>query len=424
MGELKLRYGFENLLLNVLFIILPLYIYQIFLNYHIDHRKYSKLVMAILLAISILLCLSFPVPFFDGFTFDLRQIPLIIGALYGGFIVAIPLALLLVLYRFLIGDDGFYVNFYVISLIFIFVPLLRNHYLLLKPKFKIISNMIASILFSILIVVSANKMADFTTLDMDILSLEFVFIQCITIALITYLIEKMRESMILQNKIQETERLHIISQLAASVSHEVRNPLTVTKGFLQLLQDNDIPDQKKSEYLRLALSELKRAEDIITDYLSFAKPKLNNECYGNLIEDVKESISILLPYAVMNQVQITSNLDTTSDVKVKYDCQRFRQCLINIGKNAIEAMTNGGLLTFHLKCENQNSVTIDIIDTGIGMSPVELSKVGTPYYSTKEKGTGLGMLVVNDMIRTMGGTIKIKSKKGEGTTFSITLPTY
>ncbi len=423
-----MKYGMESLLLNVLFTILPLYIYQIFiLNRNIDHRKHKKLVMVIVLSITIILCLSFPVNFFEGFTFDLRQVPFIIGSLYGGYIVGIPLFLVIVIYRFLNGGEGVYVNLYVVSLIVIFVPLMKAYYLLLKLKFKILLNTGISIICSLLIVFSTNLFIhmNFSIYSMNIVSLNYIFIQAAAIALLTYLIENLKESLILQQKIQEAERLHLVSQFAASVSHEVRNPLTVTKGFLQLLQGKNIPDEKKNNYLKLALSELKRAEEIITDYLSFAKPKIKSETIGNIAEDVKEVINILLPYAIMNQVQIASDFDNTlKDCMLKYDCQQFRQCLINIGKNGIEAMPNGGKLLFEIYYQNNQTVMIEISDTGIGMSSEHISKVGTAYFSTKETGTGLGMMVVKDIIKSMKGTLTIQSTLGKGTTFSISLPIY
>ncbi|GAE45222.1 ATP-binding protein [Mesobacillus boroniphilus] len=107
------------------------------------------------------------------------------------------------------------------------------------------------------------------------------------------------------------------------------------------------------------------------------------------------------------------------------EAAKFHQCILNIIKNGIEAMPNGGDLVISCREMANNHVSITIKDTGCGMSPQQLAKIGQPYFSTKaEKGTGLGMMVVNKIIHEMGGTVDVKSKMNEGTQFKITLPLY
>ncbi len=414
-----------NFLLNVLFIIIPLYVYQILL---VDLKKvnpsYRNHLITFLLSVSIFLCLSFPVTVSEGIIFDLRQIPLIIGSLYGGYIIAIPLYLIANFYRFIINGDGVWISLAATTIIVIFVPLIRSKFLLSKTKLKILFSMTTSITSSLIIVVIATLVIGMSS-SIVIIALNYIFIQSITIALLTYLIEKMRESMTHIHKIQENERLQIASQLAASVSHEVRNPLTVTKGFLTLLQENNITNEKRIDYLKLALSELNRAEAIINDYLSLARPKQKLETVGNITKDVINSTNILTAYALMNQVELITEIEEAcKELTAKYDPQQFQQCLLNIGKNAIEAMPNGGVLKFGIHCGHENNIIININDTGVGMTPEEISKLYTPYYSTKETGTGLGMIVVSEMIQAMQGRLEINSKKGEGTTFSISIPLH
>lgn len=371
-----------------------------------------------------MLCLSFPVTVSEEFVFDLRQIPLIIGALYGGYVVAIPLYFITNFYRFIISADGVWISILATTFIIIFVPLLRNNYFKSKTGIKILMNMGISIMSSLIVVLTAIVILSSSN-SIIIVALYYIFIQSLAMALLTYLIEKMIENIRIINKIKETERLQIVSQLAASVSHEVRNPLTVTKGFLKLLQDNTIANEKKFDYLKLALSELNRAEAIINDYLSIARPKEKDVAIGNITNDTLNSTNILAPYAVMNQVELMTEIDEAcKELTAKYDQQELLQCLINIGKNAIEAMPNGGVLKFIVRSGHENNIVINISDTGVGMTPEEISKLYTPYYTTKETGTGLGLIVVSDMIQAMQGTLKINSKKGEGTTFSISIPLH
>lgn len=418
--------SYSNLLLNVLFIIIPLYVYQIFI---LDFKKINQAIrnifVILLLSISIILCLSFPVTISEGFIFDLRHIPLIIGALYGGYFIAIPLYIVTFIYRFIIGGDGLLINFFGITLILIIVPLLRNKFYLMKAKNKILFSTAISMMSALTIVLIGPIFIEISTPTLFIIAANYIFIQGLTIALFTYLVEKMIETLKLQQTIQETEKLQIISQLAASVSHEVRNPLTVTKGFLQLLQSHNISNEKKDEYIVLALSELKRAEEIINDYLAFAKAKPKCFTVNNIGKCVQNAANILGPYAIMHQVQIiTATDENCSDLKAKYDCTHFLQCLINIGKNAIEAMPTGGVLKFHICCDGVNHVRINVTDTGMGMSSEEVSNLFSAYYSTKNSGTGLGLSVVKDIIKEMRGNIKVFSKRGEGTTFTISIPLH
>nr|WP_275950931.1 HAMP domain-containing sensor histidine kinase [Cytobacillus citreus] len=209
--------------------------------------------------------------------------------------------------------------------------------------------------------------------------------------------------------------------MAASVAHEIRNPLTVTNGFLQLLGQSQEITKEEKQYIEYSLIELKRAEGIVSEFLAFSRPQSENMVYSDLQAETEYVKNIMTPFANMHDVQIQTRVLNT--LKLRYDKNQIQQCLINLFKNAIESMRDtGGTLTIDVS-EEKRAVVVKITDTGIGMTKEEITQLGRPYYSTKNEGTGLGMLMVYSTISKLNGKIKVESEKGKGTTFSFTIPT-
>ncbi|WP_244864670.1 ATP-binding protein [Paenibacillus sp. J23TS9] len=236
------------------------------------------------------------------------------------------------------------------------------------------------------------------------------------------LIEKIITNIKNRDRIMQSERLNVVSELAASVSHEIRNPLTVTSGFLQLLNRSKTLTREEKEYVGLSLQELRRAEKIVSDYLSFAKPQSENMVYSNMSAELEYTKNIIMPYASIHEVEVKFSFNNS--LNTHYDRNQIQQCFINLYKNGIEAMKEkGGGTLFIDVSERKQNIVIRIQDTGIGMTREEISRLGKPYYSTKEEGTGLGMLMVYSTINKVKGSIEVESEKGKGTTFLITIPT-
>lgn len=226
----------------------------------------------------------------------------------------------------------------------------------------------------------------------------------------------------LQDKLRENElrmeKLDAVSQLAASISHEVRNPLTVTRGFLQLLLRTPVSDIQRS-YVELALSELDRAGGIITDYLTFAKPDIETVEVFEVEEELKHVVSFVTPLANMQLVDI--GVVSGRGSLISGEKAKFRQCILNLMKNGIEAMPMGGTMRIGVS-RGVGHAVISIEDTGLGMDEEQVSRLGTPYYSTKEKGTGLGMMVVFSLVHAMKGHVEVISARNSGTTFKLRFP--
>lgn len=231
------------------------------------------------------------------------------------------------------------------------------------------------------------------------------------------LVEYSRKLEKFNNDLQRSEKMEIISELAASVAHEVRNPLQVTRGFLQILGERS--DQKEKEYLHMAVAELDRATHIITDFLTFAKPGIETVERFDVSEELRHVTGILSPLANLQGGVIELNLQ--SGLCVIGSSAKFKQAFINIIKNSIEALQDNGLITVTTS-KAGNQIIISVRDNGEGMNRSELARLGEPYYSNKTKGTGLGLMVTFRIIEAMEGITEFQSEKGKGTEIIIKLP--
>ncbi|MEC0372550.1 ATP-binding protein [Paenibacillus chibensis] len=218
-------------------------------------------------------------------------------------------------------------------------------------------------------------------------------------------------------ELQRAEKMEIISELAASVAHEVRNPLQVTRGFLQLLLEKS--EHKDREYLMLALEELDRASGIITDFLTFAKPELDHVQLLELTEEFRHIEGILIPLANFQGGKMTSRIP--KNLYIEGNSSKFKQAFINIIKNSIEALDEGGRVQIWAYRQN-DEIVVHVQDNGEGMEPAEVARLGEPYFSNKTKGTGLGLMVTFRIIEVMKGKMEFLSEKGVGTEVIIRFP--
>ena len=408
----------ETLLLNILFLIFPVILFVIF--FENSRKTFKDSFLVVFSSIAMILCMVYPIHLQIGFIFDLRYIPFIIVALYGGYKKVFPLFIVLNIYRFIIGGDGVIQSMLFSTAIFLVIPLLHRLFIKSNSQKRIAMGVVAA-LFTMTLY--------FTTLSTFFEELPREFWELTVYSIVTHvsviiLNMLMIEKVILNFKNRESflhiERMHVMSELSASVSHEIRNPLTVTNGFLQLLKNSKTISEDEKVYVDYSLKELERAEKIVSDFLAYGKPQSENMVYSNLKEEVVYVKNILTPYAKMNLVKIDCRFNNT--LRTKYDKNQMQQCLINLFKNGIEAMKDmGGILSIDIS-ELDRNILIVIKDEGTGMMQDEVLQLGKPYYSTKKEGTGLGMLMVYGMISKLKGTIEVDSMKGEGTTFTITIP--
>ncbi|MDH6427916.1 ATP-binding protein [Paenibacillus sp. FSL R7-0048] len=411
---------FETLLLNFLFLLFPVLTFLIFF----ENRAYSynRLILVFMSAVTMSLCIAKPIRLEIGYIFDLRYIPFIIVALFGGYRNVLPLYIILNAYRFYVGGGGVFYSFLFATAILILVPLYKNRFLKLPSKGRVIAASLIALLIMGVYLLILGFVQDSLDRQFWILSLNALTTHVGVMSVIMILIEKIISNIKNRERIVQSERLNVVSELAASVSHEIRNPLTVTSGFLQLLNKSKTMTPEEKGFVELSLQELQRAEKIVSDYLSFAKPQSENMVYSNMKAESEYTKNIIMPYATMHKVDVQFSFNNS--LNKNYDRNQIQQCLINLYKNGIEAMkeTDGGTLFIDIFEKKQN-IMISIKDNGVGMTKDEISRLGKPYYSTKAEGTGLGMLMVYSTVDKVKGTIEVDSEKGKGTTFLITIPT-
>ncbi|RFU69666.1 PAS domain S-box protein [Bacillus sp. V59.32b] len=219
-----------------------------------------------------------------------------------------------------------------------------------------------------------------------------------------------------EDLLRTAEQLAVIGQLAAGVAHEIRNPLTSLNGFLQLI--NEMIDKK--EYIHVMRDELKRIEFITSEFLSLAKPHVKVFQKKDISQIVDGVVKIAEIQGVLKNVVIYAELEANLPL-IECDENQLKQVFLNILKNAIESMEDGGEISITARQIN-GFVHIDFTDNGCGIPKERIKRIGEPFYSTKEKGTGLGMMISKKIINEHKGQLLIDSREGIGTTISILLP--
>jgi PAS domain S-box-containing protein len=224
------------------------------------------------------------------------------------------------------------------------------------------------------------------------------------------------------NKMEEllrrSEKLTMVGQLAAGVAHEIRNPLTTLRGFLQMQQRAKIINQSHTDIM---LSELDRINLIVSEFLILAKPQAVNFQIRDVRFTLGDVISLLDSEAHLHNIEFKAHF-SQDPVLVHCEENQLKQVFINVLKNAMEAMPVGGKITIKLDGEDQQHAVITVTDEGEGISKERLQKIGEPFYTNKEKGTGLGLMVTQRIIEAHMGTLAIDSEVGQGTVVTITLP--
>jgi two-component system sporulation sensor kinase A len=218
--------------------------------------------------------------------------------------------------------------------------------------------------------------------------------------------------------LRKSEKLAVVGQLAASVAHEIRNPLTSIKGFLQLINTSEENIAKR--FTGIMLEELKRVEEIISEFLTMAKPHSEKEQSLVVDDVVSQVIQLLQSQALLINKEIHYEAEEHIP-KVIGDSNSLKQVFINIIQNALEAIQEKGIVKVNV-FKQEDHVCVVIHDNGVGIPEERLLRLGEPFYSTKEKGTGLGLMTSYRIIEQHKGKIKIESMEGVGTTVRILLP--
>jgi PAS domain S-box-containing protein len=217
--------------------------------------------------------------------------------------------------------------------------------------------------------------------------------------------------------LRKSEKLALLGQMAAGIAHEIRNPLTSIKGFVQLFKSNS----QKDEYFDIVLSELDRINGIVGEFLVLAKPTADIFEKQDLTKLINEVILLSNTQSILNNVEIKVENNLHAPM-IHCEKNQLKQVFLNIIKNAIEAMPDGGQLTIKVMKKTGNTISVQFIDQGVGISEDRIPSLGEPFYTTKEKGTGLGLMICYKIIENHNGRLTIESQVGEGTKMEIELP--
>ncbi|WP_179301703.1 ATP-binding protein [Neobacillus jeddahensis] len=219
----------------------------------------------------------------------------------------------------------------------------------------------------------------------------------------------------------KTENLRVLGEMAAGIAHEIRNPLTSIKGFIKLL-DQSVSESSEKYYLSIVNDEIDRINEVVGELLFMAKPQASVQftkevSLAKVIHDVKmllDTTAILIPATI--DIETKDNLSTFT-----IEEKQLKQVLINILKNSLEAVPMDGRIRIKTEKMNGHDIRIRIIDNGEGIEKSILQKLGEPFYTTKERGTGLGLTVCFKILRENNGDIQIRSKERMGTIVDIIL---
>lgn len=228
------------------------------------------------------------------------------------------------------------------------------------------------------------------------------------------------ELQVLKRELAKKENLLAMSEMAASIAaHEIKNPIFSIRGFLQLLEKSLEKEDERREYTDVILSELDRLNRLIDKFLSLKKGNLKKSSPVNINYIVQDVIKLFEPMFKKKHIKCHFKKND-EEIIILGNHDKLKQVFINILQNCYEAIDSGKNLYIKTKSEKGQAVII-IKDEGKGIKKQDLSQIFKPFYTTKKRGTGLGLFITNKIIRKHNGDIKVDSEEGKGTTFTLTL---
>jgi len=230
----------------------------------------------------------------------------------------------------------------------------------------------------------------------------------------------------MEEQVRRQERLATVGSLAAGIAHEIRNPLASLSGSIQVLKNDLKLEDDNQQLMDIVIRETDRLNNIITEFLEYARPRSSRHEQIPLASLVQETIMLIRNSRESHEnIEVRCNVET--GVLIKGDAQRLRQVLWNLLINSCQAMPGGGGITISastlsIGANADEWLEIAVVDTGPGIGPEIVQKIFDPFFTTKTGGTGLGLAIAYRIIEDHGGNISVESAPGKGTTFKIKLP--
>lgn len=260
-------------------------------------------------------------------------------------------------------------------------------------------------------------------LSLAIMSVLFVILSLIVVRANRIMAERAEERLRLEEQLNEAQRLASLGKMVAAVSHEIKNPLGIVRTTAEILGNRISKVAPGNERLaHIIVEETSRLDGIVREFLDFARPREIKKMPGSLNAVIERLLRFMEPELQQKAVQVEMLLDQDLP-EIVFDSEQMYQVLFNIVFNAIQAMPEGGnlILTTALGME-KGTVVAEIADSGVGIPPEKLEQIFTPFYTDKNRGTGLGLTIAKSIVDKHQGSIAVVSTPGEGSVFRIVLP--
>lgn len=406
----------EALILNIILLLFPIFIYLLYVAYSNNiNKEKGEYIFDILCITSIYFLIKYKIYFFNVSLLLLINVPLILLFLKKRYKCCLILSIIIVIY---------YSEIYNLSLIFNIIE-----YIFYFVFFRVFGSrnknndfFIYSFIFFKGIIVSfqifyiIEQDATFLMLVFQTLLILLVFYIVLTLSLM--LLEKGEQILSLNKVLKELEKEKVLRNALFKLTHEIKNPIAVCKGYLDMIDYNDLNKAKK--YNEVIKSEIARTLIIMDEFLDYTKIKVNldNMDIIMLLEDTLLSIKPLL---VDKNIKLIKNIPD-DEIYINGDYNKLKQVFINVLKNSIESITQSkGEISVSLFIKKKN-IIIEFYDNGCGMNKEVLSKINDMFFTTKVKGTGLGIPLSNEIIKLHNGKMKFESIDKKSTKVIITLP--
>ena len=400
----------ENVILNIILVLFQILVYFVYICYsEVNNTKNKSIAFEILIFSSLYLSLKY------GNTTDknglllFSNIPVLVSYLKRKDKLAVILSLFTMCYCYFSFDVNMYfIMFKHVAYFIIFYICKKKR--IENNKFIIIVSTFQAFFLSFIYYFNLEK----TGLFFDILLLIIIFL--ITSISILYLFETINKLSSMFISMKELEKDKQIKNSLFKLTHEIKNPLAVCKGYLEMLNLNNI--EKSEKYIEIIKQEIERSLLIMADFSELNKIKINKELVdiNMLTEDVCDSLKLLT-----NSKNIDLIFENDDEIYIQIDYNKIKQVLINIIKNSIESITGEGIIKIN-NYKKKNFFYIEIIDNGIGMDEDTQNRLTEMFFTTKKNGTGLGIALSTEIIKAHNGSMEYESQLNYGTKVMIKLP--
>ncbi len=223
-----------------------------------------------------------------------------------------------------------------------------------------------------------------------------------------------------QSQVEHSQKLFLVGQLAASVAHEIKNPLASIKGAADILTDDETEREEREEFKEILRNEVKRIDSTVGEFLEFARPKEYQMRNFDLTETLQATVRQIEAHARRQGVSIEHNLENS--IIVNGDPAKLHQMALNLILNAIQASSDSSSISVTLNNSGPDTVLMIFSDTGVGINQSDIKNIFEPFFTSKSAGTGLGLAIVKGIVDSHNGNISVESEEGRGTSVVVELP--